>query len=117
MASSAPHMSTPPLGSIAQSDPQVRNVCATVPSAPETSPPTSGAFSRPSSDSSWPKIAVSLMSPLSRLGTVFGIPSIGPAMSTYTATCFAVHRRPPPPPPSRAGVSTQFRKYRVSWSP
>ena len=30
--------------------------------------------------------------PLRRLGTVLGMPSIGPAMSTYTATCASVHR-------------------------
>ena len=109
-------MSTPPRGSIAHSEPQVRNVVATVLSVPATRPP-SGFCPRPSTDSSCPKIAVSRISPLSRLGMVFGMPSMGPAMSTYTPTWRDVQSGPPPPPPSALVVSTQFRKYRTSWSP
>jgi hypothetical protein len=41
---------------------------------------------------------------------VFGMPNIGPAMSTYTATCVLTHPFPPPPPPSAKSVSTQFMK-------
>ena len=114
--SSAPHMSTPPLGNMAQSDPHVRNVAATVPSVPDTNL-SNGLTPRPSKPSSCPKMAVSLISPLSSEGTVLGMPSMGPAMSTYAATCLSVQLLPPPPPPSLNGASTQFRKYLTSWSP
>ena len=111
--SSAPHTSTPPRGSMAHSEPHVRNVAATVPNVPETNL-SRGLTPRPSKPSSCPNMAVSLISPLSSEGTVLGIPSIGPAMSTYAATCLSVHPLPPPPPPSLTGASTQFRKYLTS---
>mmetsp|Transcript_9612 Transcript_9612/g.37511 ORF Transcript_9612/g.37511 Transcript_9612/m.37511 type:complete len:221 (-) Transcript_9612:997-1659(-) len=114
--SSAPHTSTPPRGSMAHSEPHVRNVAATVPNVPETNL-SRGLAPRPSKPSSCPNIAVSLISPLSSEGTVLGIPSIGPAMSTYAATCLSVQPLPPPAPPSLTGASTQFRKYLTSWSP